>query len=219
VSREPSRAEIRRRQRQALIIAAAEDQLGEAGIAGTTLEKVGERVGLSRGALYYYVESREDLLALVLDDVLSEIRADADARAAGDADPLLRLECFARAHVHTAVERPAGQLVVANVDLLASHERSAKLLRQHEAAARTLIETAIDQDQLPNLNRVVASTVFFGALNTLCRTYNPKGKLTLDQMIDATLDLTLRGWTTLVRRTPEEATGSGSAVVDKEAHP
>ncbi|NNL85995.1 MAG: TetR/AcrR family transcriptional regulator [Myxococcales bacterium] len=201
MSREPSRAEIRRRQRQALIIAAAEDQLGEAGIAGTTLEKVGERVGLSRGALYYYVESREDLLALVLDDVLREIRADADARAEGDADPLHRLECFARAHVHTAVERAAGQLVVANVDLLAAHERSAELLHQHEMVARDHIQTAVDQGQLPNLNLVVASTVFFGALNTLCRTYNPKGELTLDQMIDATLDLTLRGWVTLVRTT------------------
>lgn len=192
---EPTRAEIRRRQRQALIVAAAEDQLGETGIVGTTLERVGERVGLSRNSLYYYVQSREDLLALVLDDVLTEIRAGADSRAGDDPDPIGRLDAFARAHVHTAVERPAGQLIVANIDLLASHDTSAKLLHEHETAARDLIEQAIDAGLLRQLHPVAASTVLFGALNTLCRTYDPDGDLTLDQMIDAALDLTLHAWT------------------------
>ena len=144
----PIRAETRRRQRQALIIAAAEDQLGESGIAGTTLDRVGERVGLSKGALYYYVDGRADLFALVLDDVLREIRLEAVEKTGADPDPLRRLECFARAHVHAAVERPAGQLIVSNIDLLAAHERSAELLHRHEAEARELVKLAVEGGQL-----------------------------------------------------------------------
>ena len=192
---QPSRAETRRRQRQALIIAAAEDQLGETGIAGTTLERVGERVGLSKGALYYYVDSRDELLALILDDGLQAVRRNADERAGDDPDPVHRLRCFAHAHVRLAVERPAGQLIVSNIDLLAGHDRSADLLHDHESAARHLIEEAIDQGTFRHLHPVVASTVFFGALNTLCRTYNPDGSLTLEEMIDAALDLILHSWT------------------------
>ncbi len=190
-----SRAETRRRQRQALIIAAAEDQLGEAGIAGTTLERVGERVGLSKGALYYYVDSRDELLALILDDGLRAVRHDAGERAGDDPDPVHRLRCFAHAHVQLAVERPAGQLIVSNVDLFASHDRSAELLHDHEAAARHLIEEAIEQGAFRDIHPVVASTVFFGALNALCRTYNPDGPLTLGAMVDAALDLILHSWT------------------------
>ena len=43
---------------------------------------------------------------------------------------------------------------------------------------------------------MIASSAFLGALNTLCRTYDPDGELTLDQMIDATLDLLVTGWAT-----------------------
>jgi AcrR family transcriptional regulator len=192
---QPSRAETRRRQRQALIISAAEDQLGETGIAGTTLERVGERVGLSKGALYYYVDSRDELLALILDDGLRSVRENALERAGDDPDPVHRLRCFGHAHVHLAVNRPAGQLIISNVDLLASHDRSADLLHEHETAARLLIEEAIEQGSFRDIHPVVASTVFFGALNTLCRTYNPDGPLTLDEMIDAALDLILHSWT------------------------
>ena len=43
-----TRASIRRKHRQELILAATEAELETTGIHGTTLERVGERVGLSR---------------------------------------------------------------------------------------------------------------------------------------------------------------------------
>lgn len=189
-----TRAEKRREQRRALIIAAAEEELRESGLAGTTLAGVGERVGLSKGALYYYVDSRDALLALVLDDGLQVIRDEAARLTADDATPLDELMAFGRAHVRCAIERPSGPLIITNVDFLAAHDRTAELLHQHEEAARAIIRRAVDAGQLRDVHPVIASSAFFGALNTLCRTYDPDGSVTLDEMIDATLDLLLRGW-------------------------
>lgn len=194
VSGEPTPAEIRRRSRQALIVSAAEDQLAEAGIAGTTLEQVGKRVGLSKGALYYYVKGRDDLLSLVLDDILEATRVRTDELAGDSPDPLHHLLCFARAHVSVVTERPAGKLIVSNVDLLASNERGAQLLHDQEVMVRTIIQQAVVAGELRDVHPVVASTVLFGALNTLCRTYNPDGPLGLDTMLDDALDLLLQGW-------------------------
>ncbi len=189
-----SRAETRREQRRALIIAAAEEELRESGISGTTLAGVGERVGLSKGALYYYVDSRDALLALVLDDGLRSIR-DETARLVGDdPSPIEELTTFGRVHVRFAIERPSGPLIISNFDFLASYDRTAELLHEHEEAARAIIRRAVDEGSLRDVHPVVASTAFFGALNTLCRTYDPDGELTLDEMIDATLDLLLHGW-------------------------
>lgn len=188
------RAERRREQRRALIIAAAEDELRESGIAGATLAGVGERVGLSKGALYYYVDSRDALLALVLDDGLRGIRAEAERLTGGDASPVEELMEFGRAHVRFAVERPSGPLIISNVDFLAAHDRTAELLHEHEEHARSIIRRAVDAGELRAVHPVVASSAFFGALNTLCRTYDPEGELTLDEMIDATLELLLHGW-------------------------
>jgi len=196
---EMSRAEKRREQRRALIISAAEDELREQGIAGTTLAGVGDRVGLSKGALYYYVDSRDALLALVLDDGLREIRAEAArlaevAAADGRSTPLDELMAFGRAHVRCAIERPSGPLIITNVDFLAAHDRTAELLHEHEEAARSIIARAVAAGQLRSVHPVIASSAFFGALNTLCRTYDPDGSMSLDEMIDATLDLLLHGW-------------------------
>ena len=44
------------------------------------------------------------------------------------------------------------------------------------------------------VHTVVASSAFFGILNTLCRTYDPDGELTLDDMIGESVDLLLDGW-------------------------
>lgn len=194
-----TRAAKRREQRRSLIISAAEDELREQGIAGTTLAGVGERVGLSKGALYYYVDSRDSLLALVLDDGLQAIRREAerlaaDAAAAGASTPLDELVAFGRAHVRCAIDRPSGPLIITNVDLLAAHDRTAELLHHHEEAARSIIARAVAAGQLRDVHPVIASSAFFGALNTLCRTYDPAGEMTLDEMIDATLDLLFHGW-------------------------
>ncbi len=193
---ETGRSARRREQRRQLIIAAAQDQIGEAGLAATTLASVGERVGLSKGALYYYVDSRDSLFALVLDDLLGTIRTDAAERAGDDPAPLDELVAFARAHVHAAIEQPAGPLIISNVDELAAHPPSAAVLHDHEVAAREIIARAVDAGVLRDVHPVVASTVFFGALNTLCRTYDEGGELSLDDMIDAALDLLLAGWRT-----------------------
>ena len=189
-----SRASKRREQRRSLIISAAEDELLESGVAGTTLAAVGDRVGLSKGALYYYVDSRDDLLALVLDDGLRAIRDEAVRLTPEGASPVEELVAFARAHVRCAVERPSGPLIISNVDLLAAHDRTAELLHEHEEAARAIIGRAVEAGSLRSIHPVIASSAFFGALNTLCRTYDPGGEMTLDEMIDATLDLLLEGW-------------------------
>ncbi len=191
-----SRAAKRREQRRALIIAAATDELRESGLAGTTLAGVGERVGLSKGALYYYVDSRDDLLALVLQDGLRSVRTRAAQLANDDATPVQQLQAFGRAHVRFAVEHPTGPLILSNVELLASHDRTAELLHEHEEAARVIIQAAVLAGALRDIHPVVASSAFFGALNTLCRTFDREGDLSLDEMLDATLDLLLNGWHT-----------------------
>jgi AcrR family transcriptional regulator len=188
------RAERRRAQRRDMIIAAAEAELAESGLAGTTLAGVGDRVGLSKGALYYYVSSRDDLLALVLSDGLEAIRASALGTLDDSATALDELRSFGRAHVRHAVERPSGQLIVGNIDYLAAHDATADLMHAHEESAREIISRAVAAGQLRDVHPVVASSAFFGALNTLCRTFDPDGELSLGEMTDATLDLLLHGW-------------------------
>ena len=162
--------------------------------APTTLASVGDRVGLSKGALYYYVDSRDDLFALVLGDVLGEIRTETAEKVGEGASAVDELRAFAHCHVHGAVNRSIGALIVSNVDYLAAHDGTAAELHTHEVHVRRIIDRGVTDGQLKPVNRIVASTVLFGALNTLCRTYDPDGSLDLEEMVDEALDLILGGW-------------------------
>ena len=189
-----SRAEIRHQHRRSLLIEAIEAELDDAGLGGTTLERVGRRVGLSKGALYYYVDSRDDLLTLLLEDVLQQQREKGERLAGDSPTPLQQLRGFAQGHVSVIVNRPAGRMIVGHLELLASHEKSTVLLQQQDDYVRAIIKRAVDAGELRNIAPVVASAVLFGALNTVPRTFDPNGRLTLEEVVDALLDLLLEGW-------------------------
>ena len=189
------RMSTRRALKREAILDATAAQLAEGGLAAATLDRVGERVGLSKAALYYYVDSRDDLLAALLDRLLAGMRADAEAAVADDASPLEHLRAFLYAHTRQAATLPEGQLVVSNVDALAATPETARSLHAHELVARGFVEDAIASGQLRAVDPLIATTVLFGACNTLCRAYDPSGPRSLDEMIDATLDLTLGAWT------------------------
>ena len=189
-----SRAQIRRQQRKASLVEAVEAELDQTGLEGATLERVGERVGLSKGALYYYIDSRDDLLTLLLEDVLQQQREKGERLAATSVTPLQQLRSFAHGHVSVIVNRPAGRMIVSHLELLASHQKSTELLQKQDEYVREIIKRAVEAGELREIAPVIASAVLFGALNTVPRTFDPSGRLSLEEVVDAVLDLLFQGW-------------------------
>jgi AcrR family transcriptional regulator len=58
---EPSRRETKKLRHRNAILAAAEELFSEKGFKGTTMLEVSERAGLSKGAVYLYFKSKEEL--------------------------------------------------------------------------------------------------------------------------------------------------------------
>lgn len=189
-----TRARVRHQQRKSSLVEAVEAELDETGLEGATLERVGRRVGLSKGALYYYIDSRDDLLTLVLEDVLQQQREKGERLAGESPKPLERLRAFAHGHVSVIVNRPAGRMIVGHLELLASHQKSTVLLQQQDVYVRKIIKAAVDEGELREIPPVIASAAFFGALNTVPRAFDPEGVMSLEEVVDAVLDLLLSGW-------------------------
>ena len=58
--------------RRASILAAAAEEFGEHGFAGASYNRIIERAGISKGAMYYYFADKDDLFRTVLDAALVE---------------------------------------------------------------------------------------------------------------------------------------------------
>ena len=79
------------------ILAAGGEAFYELGFAGVRLEDVAARVGLLKGSLYYYIDSKEDLFFAVVERAhLEAVRALQDGLIPDDEPPSIRLEQFIR---------------------------------------------------------------------------------------------------------------------------
>jgi AcrR family transcriptional regulator len=79
--------EVRRQK----IIDMAAELFARRGYAATSVNDLGRAVGLAKGALYYYIGSKENLLIEIQSRVMSPLLSRARQIAELDADPLLRL--------------------------------------------------------------------------------------------------------------------------------
>lgn len=84
----PSQAYLDRRSE---LIAAAARVFHRRGIAGATLGDIAAEAGADRASLYYYVASKEELLADVLRTALTEMVGEAERIAQGGGSPAARL--------------------------------------------------------------------------------------------------------------------------------
>lgn len=62
-------------ERQAVILAAAKDEFVAQGLAKASFNRIIEAAGVSKGAMYYYFEDREDLLVTAIEHALEPIAA------------------------------------------------------------------------------------------------------------------------------------------------
>ncbi|WP_430335263.1 TetR/AcrR family transcriptional regulator [Rhodococcus sp. ACT016] len=187
-ARKTLRQELRREQ----IVEAAGQVFAEYGITAATLEQVGERVGLSKASLYYYVASKDDLVASVLASVLASIDRRADELAGDTTDPLELLKMRAQAHVEIAIESPLGRLIVSSIDAVSDNPTTARLLRDHEEPARQLLQTAQEHGTVRDIDAVNATKLLYGALNSIPRWYRPEsGSLT--SVLEQTWTIFLHG--------------------------
>lgn len=76
------------------------------GYHATGVAELGEKVGLARGALYYYIESKDTLLALIHDRVMAEVLAAGEAANAMQATPTERLQFLGKELVKIITEYP-----------------------------------------------------------------------------------------------------------------
>jgi len=79
-------------ERRLMILETAAQEVGKHGYQGTSLNRILETVGISKGAAYYYFEDKADLLATVVEYFLEVSRPAEDESQVGREDFWPRLE-------------------------------------------------------------------------------------------------------------------------------
>ncbi|HVS43838.1 MAG TPA: TetR/AcrR family transcriptional regulator [Candidatus Dormibacteraeota bacterium] len=182
VTAESAERRVRRRQsRRELIVLAAVEVFREMGLEKATLEAVGERVGLSKASLYYYVRSKEELLGHVVVHVV-QAQAEALARVASAGGPEERLRAFCESHLRIICTDPVGQ-VSARVALSGIKDDVVRRpLHEYMSRLEAILRDGVAAGVFRDMDLRIAQHSIIATLNAVPLWFSPEGRLTLDEV-------------------------------------
>ena len=159
-------------QRRKAILEAAARIFGERSYERATLQEIGEAVGLSKTSLYYYVESKEDLLGQLLAEVIDVIAARAQDGFAPDGSGEDRLRNLLHAHVEVVCRDSTGILLARHQDVVLGEAQSVtlrKARRRHERSLELILEQGRRACSFGDVDARVIAFLILGALNGIAR--------------------------------------------------
>jgi AcrR family transcriptional regulator len=174
-------------------VRAAVDVFAEMGLEGATLDAVGERVGLTKASLYYYVKSKEELLGHVVGHVLlAQEQAMAELTHDG-MSPEERLRGFCLGHLRSLFGDPVGK-IAAQVALSGNKDELVRSrFQEYMAGLDAILADGVAAGVFRPVDRAVARNSVLAALNAVPLWYVPDGPLSVDDVGHEICDLVIAG--------------------------
>jgi TetR/AcrR family transcriptional regulator, cholesterol catabolism regulator len=188
----------RRKRRDQEVIDAAAKVFYERGYADASVQDVADELGILKGSLYHYIETKEDLLFRLLEELHDDVQAILEEVAAEEGlEPLERLALYVRKQVLFDVENLPRVAVYYNDYQRLSPERRAQIVarrRVHERYVTELIEQAQRAgDANSELDARLLSNFIHGAFIWTYRWYRPGGKISREKVADTCAAFVLDG--------------------------
>ncbi|MFF2852005.1 TetR/AcrR family transcriptional regulator [Streptomyces sp. NPDC058001] len=166
--------EVRRQK----IIDTAASLFARQGYAATSINDLGRAVGLAKGALYYYIGSKENLLIEIQSRVMEPLLARARQIAALDEDPLLRLRLLSESLL-TIIFRRLDHIWVYEHDYRSLTGDYLKTLlgerSEFERLVRGLLADAVEQGSFRAVEPRLATLQFLNLHNHTYQWVKPDG--------------------------------------------
>ena len=192
------RRNARYERRRQEIVAAATEVFRRDGYSEGSIEEIANRVGLLKGSLYHYIESKEDLLFLVLSATYDEARTRIDdVRAMSDLQPLERLRAYIQAHIlFNATHTTKLAAYYHDFELIGSQRQALVVEKRsqfgdyiagfvEEAQAKGDVDVSVDPK--------IAAYLVLGAMNSVYAWYRTGGAIVPDQLADVGVHLVISG--------------------------
>lgn len=164
----------------------------------TSMRDISRATGVSLAGLYHYCRSKEELLFLIQDHCFGRVVERLEERIKDVKDPFVKLRIFIDNHLSFFASN------MAEMKLL-SHEAeslrgdlhkhvSTKKQKYAKLARKILSEIQGQQKSHANIDLTVATYALFGMMNWIYNWYDPRGKLSVNQLVDNITRLFLNGF-------------------------
>lgn len=195
MTREPWSSKMSAQQRRMSILRSAGDVLKEGRADSLTMQQIADRLGMTKGSLYYYFKSKRDILFQCHMESTADSLRLMDEVGRMDAGPGARLEALIQRLAHRVIEEPYGAVVTANLAVLSASQRRryVELRDRFEHGVRCLIEEGIACGEFRACDVKICGLAVLGCINSIAKWYDPKGARSAAEIAGTFSGLLVRG--------------------------
>ena len=184
------------RRRDELVVAAAEI-FHRKGYDATSMQEIAEAVGMLKGSLYYYIDTKEDLLFAVIEKA-HRLGSDGLALSAAEGgDALTQLRRTVIIHMRNNLEHLEEIGVFFQDFRSLSPERRGTIVAErdsYERFFRGLIEQGQQEGTIdPKVDPKLATKALLGMINWVYQWYRPDGPRPSEEIAEAFAEIALAG--------------------------
>src|SRR5262245_62066161 len=146
----PTRKAEQSRETQDRLLKAAKELFTSKGYAGTAMEDLVAKAGMTRGALYHQYRDKRDLFRAVFEAVEADLGQRLVIAVAAETDPWQQLRTGARAFLESATEPAIRRIVLIDGPAVLGWEEWRRIDAQHSLGmVRAVFEINIAAGNLP----------------------------------------------------------------------
>jgi TetR/AcrR family transcriptional regulator, cholesterol catabolism regulator len=177
----------RRFDRTEIIIDAAAEIFRRKGYDATSLQEIADEVGILKGSIYHYIDTKEDLLFAIIERNHARIIEGNQAWREED-DVVEAIRAFIDGHIRQSLLSPTDSIVFVR-DFRALSPERAELITKRQAdydkEFRDLVKRAISDGRLrEGVTPAYAARAVFGMSNWVHYWYHADGKAKADAVAD-----------------------------------
>jgi TetR/AcrR family transcriptional regulator, cholesterol catabolism regulator len=198
----PERAQGRRRD----ILLAAARVFAREGYANATLDDVAAQMGVTKGVIYYYFRSKEEIFTEIRATAIREAIERLEAIIARGDPPDVTLRAAIRdlvGHIFDDLDRFANVLRAGHRLSEESYTEVRSLQRRYERLVRGIVEQGVRSGALVDLDPALMTFTMLRAVLGVPDWYSPEGRLSPAVIADQVTEQVVRG----VLREPATAAG------------
>ena len=165
----------------------------------TSMRDISRATKVSLAGLYHYCKSKEELLFLIQDNCFGRVLERLEERLQGVRDPQQKLRILIENHLAFFAANMAEMKVLSHeADSLGGdlHLQVAGKKEKYTKLARRIL-AEVQQRKPKSENRIdltVATYALFGMMNWIYNWYNPRGKISVANLVDNVMRLYLGGF-------------------------
>lgn len=194
----PTRPALRERyeRRRREVIATAARLFAERGYQATSMSDLTEATGLAAGGLYHYIESKDQLLFSICDELLDPLLGQAREIVATEAPPEQHLRELLRAWLAHIASHRDHMLVFAQERHVIEREPQWRHVRSQRKAFEKLLDDVLARGEREGTmvfaDRGFALLALLGMVNYTPQWLDTRGRLSSEQIADGYCELVLR---------------------------